>query len=517
MKRLTLQKPKTEEAEKQPTLDVEFRETVAGFATPAVETTTTGCYPNVMAELRARLGRPQPKQQPIEQPSVDQQPQVEVLQPATPLDEFQAYELRRKRFIEQQADADWQEPGDVDEPTPREEDEEEQQQEDGSSANKLLRELQERVGPMKSATRTITALPKQITEKDYWDFINAASRQKELTGEMPSAEFVNEWNEKRLAGELNIGPAQATPTVPVDTTAEELFALVESRPTLQFLPVLGQDGYFISKYSHCLYSLAKTGKTDLIDDLIVNEWREERILYFTEETREAWADRFKVKTRTKEQYQHVVWVHVTQDHLTPEYMLQRIFNGDETLVVIDTIRTLLNPGPGDDQLIKAVGPFVANCNRKRQTLICLHHERKAGGSHGLAAAGSHSLLAVVDRVLELNYSGSSDKRQLKSFGRNHPEVEMFYERRDGVFVPIGTPKQVTLPAVRERCLKLLQDNPGKWFTRKQAEKFLGDPVPSTPQIINAMNELFDEGLARRLPREGKSGVTYKWSLASGQP
>jgi len=59
---------------------------------------------------------------------------------------------------------------------------------------------------------------------------------------------------------------------------------------LEYLPFLAMDGYIVKGWSHLVAGYPKSGKTELAARLC-HEWRDERILYFTEEPQSIWKAR----------------------------------------------------------------------------------------------------------------------------------------------------------------------------------------------------------------------------------
>jgi hypothetical protein len=331
------------------------------------------------------------------------------------------------------------------------------------------------------------------------------------------AEILDRVAKEVQQGEGRTGGDTPGAAFPPDGTVDQLFDLANTRkgdPTAVFLPVLGEFGFLVKGYSTLLVALSKAGKSDLLDDHLL-EWKNEKILYITEESPEVWSDRlFKVKKRQPADYQHVRWLYALDDSWTPDQLIQRMRAGSETLVIMDTVRNILSVKESSNEAVAiAMKPFVTLCRGKKQTFLPVHHERKARGEYGTAASGGNAWLGSVDRVIELDYEGKEDspKRLLNGFGRNFPRKKMIYEKSaEGKMIVLGSPDELALPAVMERCLPLLSKEKG--ITLTETQKRIGKPVPSRTTLQAAYDAHVKNGVATRSPKEDVSGTTYRWRL-----
>jgi hypothetical protein len=276
--------------------------------------------------------------------------------------------------------------------------------------------------------------------------------------------------------------------------------------------VLGQEKFIIKRWSHILAAYPKTGKTELAVRLMA-EWSEEKILYFTEEPESVWQARLRDLPKA---YQHVN-LYFGLGVPTAE-LLARITAGEETVVILDTIRNLLGLRDEKDnsEVARALIPFIAACRSKEQTLIALHHIRKRGGKNGEGISGGHAFFGAVDVAIELSRDGKGDsrRRQLTGWGRVIEVPTVLYQlNEDNTMSLIGSPDQVKITQVKTRCLKALEND---WQTTETLRNSIGDPKPSRDQVNKALEELAAEGRAERNPplSEGKrQGSTYKWRRA----
>jgi len=282
--------------------------------------------------------------------------------------------------------------------------------------------------------------------------------------------------------------------------------------SMNYLPMLGVDGYFVKGWSHIIAGYPKVGKTELIIRS-VSEWHGERILYFTEEPMSLWKARLDI---LPECYglDHVELCFALG--VDPSDILKRIKDGDESVVVIDTVRNLLGIRDESDnsEISRAMIPYVATAREKEKTLIFGHHERKAGGNYGTGITGGHAFLGIVDIGTELSRTKTGNHRRLRGWGRIIDVPELLYEKLDdGKMRVIGSPDAVSFEKVKKLVLSVVDRERRK--TKKIREK-LPDPKPSIDQVIRVLEELAKEKKIRRNPSISKGklqGATYRWRSA----
>jgi hypothetical protein len=310
-----------------------------------------------------------------------------------------------------------------------------------------------------------------------------------------TSDYRNPLSEVKFEREVNLSDLQTK-------------AIEKGEQVVSFLPVLGQDKFIVKGWSHILAGYPKTGKTELIVRLIA-EWPEEKILYFTEEPEGVWEARLRELPKT---YQHVKLYFGLG--VSPLEIQGRIVAGDETVVILDTVRNLLalRDEKDNSEVARALIPFIAASRSKKQTLIALHHDRKGGGEHGEAIAGGHAFLGVIDRALEIKRDGANDSRRLLiGFGRVFLTPDLMYElTSDNAIIALGSPSLVKLHEVKARLVSALEDD---WKKTSALIEAIGDPKPSNDQATKALEELANEGRAERDPpisRGKRQGTTYKW-------
>jgi hypothetical protein len=300
-----------------------------------------------------------------------------------------------------------------------------------------------------------------------------------------------------------------------EVNAEELRRHVRAggKPPLTFLPLLGQEGFFVKGWSHIVAAYPKSGKTELLVRAL-SAWRDESILYMTEEPRGVWEARLELK-RLPETY---ALNHITICYglgMTPDQILNRITGGNETVVVIDTIRNLLglHDESNNSEVARAMIPYIAATREKGKTPVFVHHDKKSGGEDGRGITGGHAFLGVVNIAIEL-LREKGNRRRLRGWGHVIEVPELLYEKQpDGMFKALGSPEAVTLEEVKERVGRALDDN---WQKTAEIDETLGDPKPSRDNLVKALEALAREGQAERDPHLSlgkRQGATYQWRRA----
>ena len=275
-----------------------------------------------------------------------------------------------------------------------------------------------------------------------------------------------------------------------ETDADALLA--EAPPgALEYLPLLGRDGYFVVGWSHILAGYPRTGKTELLVASL-REWLRlgQRVLFFTEEPREMWRQRLHQHQGPWGGLQLVFAL-----CQPPDEILARMVAGKETVVVIDTLRNLgiLGEDECDNSAIAAaIAPWVAASRRHGKTLVMSHHMRKGAGEHGEGISGGHALFGAVDVALELRRDRQPNRRLVKGYARLIQPVDLLYEQeKGGAFKVLGDPAGVTLAEVRSRRARRWGPTGPKrptcwscWTSRSRAENWsarLCTPRPLTAQ------------------------------------
>lgn len=310
-------------------------------------------------------------------------------------------------------------------------------------------------------------------------------------------------------------------------SADQLQAM-ETDP-LEYLPLLGQDGYFIRGMAHLVAAFPKVGKTELMTRIVRDwcyqdpddreDWSEMHpvVAYFSEESTAVWSQRIKnLDFGIGGEHFQIVAAY----GMPPDQVLQRIENEDmlalADVIVLDTLRAFSHiQDENSAEMAAAVKPFVEYCQRKHKTLIILHHTRKSGGEHGEGVAGHHSLIGSFDVIIEIGRVASADnQRTVSVMGRLVNPQKGVYERlEDGSMRWLGSQALVTKAAVKERVLPVLSEA-ADWLTTKEVWAALGPPLVSEEQVRLALLELANAQAVDRKPQlsEDATRKTVRWRL-----
>lgn len=276
---------------------------------------------------------------------------------------------------------------------------------------------------------------------------------------------------------------------------------------LESLPMLGQDGYFIKGWAHILAAYPKVGKTELLF-ACTKEWCTEgqKVLWLSEEGEQVWRHRRVRQADFPEGLRLVFGLgHKERD------LLEEAVSGTEDVVIVDTVRSLLNIRDENDNSVVAatLGRWTAALRPKTQ--IYVHHERKAGGEGGRAIAGGSGFLGIVDRSVELSQDGQAERRRTVFVSSRIVEPpNLLYEMTpEGELMALGSPNDVSLAETKRRVLTVMD---GDLKALSAICNALPEPQPSSSQVRKALGELASEGVIERDPREDRRGTTYRWRI-----
>jgi AAA domain/DnaB-like helicase N terminal domain len=281
---------------------------------------------------------------------------------------------------------------------------------------------------------------------------------------------------------------------------------------LECLPLLGRRGYVVRGWSHVLAAPPKCGKTELPYPCLWDWARAgERVLYVTEEPETVW--RLRLRGDSPPRGVRLVW----GLGAAAGDLLRRAAGGDETVIVLDTLRSLgiLGEDEADNaKVCRAITPWVAACRPAGKTLIGAHHTRKSGGEHGEGISGAHALLAAVDVALELRRSDRGENhRALSAYGRVIEPAELTYHREpDGRMVADdggGTPRG------EASCLDvILQMLPAPGLPGKTIDDLCGEGAGSRKNVSAALLPAVNQRTVLR-QGSGRKGDPYTYTRAPG--
>ncbi|HKP52642.1 MAG TPA: AAA family ATPase [Chloroflexia bacterium] len=283
------------------------------------------------------------------------------------------------------------------------------------------------------------------------------------------------------------------------------------------LPFLGQKGYVIEGWSHVIAGYPRCGKTELIVRLC-REWLDagRSVAYLTEEPKGVWQHRL---AGLEGDWSRLKVVFALSSAL--DVLFARAFSGPEDVVVIDTMRNLLQLMDETDnsRIAQVLNPWVAAARRHNKTLIMAHHMRKGGGDHGEGIAGGHALMGVFDVALTLTKEDRTPRRRrVIAYARLLQPPELLYDQEsDGSLRYKGDPASVQLAEVVERVRGVLSEHGEEWAKTSQVREWVGEPMPSINQVRAALMQLAAQGEVERDPAMGEEvkRQTVLWRLAAG--
>jgi hypothetical protein len=273
------------------------------------------------------------------------------------------------------------------------------------------------------------------------------------------------------------------------------------------LPLVGQGGFVIEGLSNLIAAYPKVGKTSVVFQGAVLPWLAEgrRVVYLSEEPRRLWQNR--VESVEADQLRGLTLVLMAG--YDPRDLFEAAFSGEEEVVIMDTVRAALKFEQETDnsELLRRIEPWIVRAREKGRTLVCLHHETKAGGSHGRGIAGGHALFGAFDMAIEIDRVPEADhRRRVRGYGRLTVPPDFLYEERDGRMVSLGAATVVEEGAVRGRVLDALTEEPQR---AEEVRDRVSEPRPGLRQIRVALQRLVDLGEAVG-SGTGKKGDPRRW-------
>jgi hypothetical protein len=306
----------------------------------------------------------------------------------------------------------------------------------------------------------------------------------------------------------------SSPAPLIELRGDVLAAATPDRAELEFLPLLGRNGYIVRGFSHLFSGAPRVGKTELSCSFLadcVN--RGMRVLLITEEAQPIWEYRLSRRPAAWENLKVIFGLGID-----PSRLLERACSGPEVLVDVDAIRNVLQPEDENDnsEIARVVNPWITGARAAAKTLVMQHHQRKGGGEHGEGIAGGHALLGAFDVALEVLRDRSQHPRRriIRAYARLISPGDLMYEMDEatGDFRALGQPGAVALADVEDRCLALLT---AEWQTTKEVHDGLGEPRPSLEQVRVALLGLGRSGVIDRDPpvAAGEArGRSHRWRL-----
>lgn len=274
---------------------------------------------------------------------------------------------------------------------------------------------------------------------------------------------------------------------------------------LQSLPLLGRDAVVIEGWSTLLVSPPRCGKTELLAHACIPWLRQGKtIVWFSEEPESTWVDRREeLLSRFGSAAPISRLTIVYAIGADPRVMLDRALDGDEDIVIADTLRHAAGIEDENDaaSVRRSVGPWVGGINRAGKTLIAAaHHRKQDSGDAITAVAGSHALAALFDVILELRPDHSGEgRRRLSGTGRRI-EIPTLVLGRDeeGRMYVLGDGRSVTARETQDQCRDAVIAA-GEPLTTTMVWKALGRDAPTLRTVQRALDRLCRQGVICREP------------------
>ena len=285
--------------------------------------------------------------------------------------------------------------------------------------------------------------------------------------------------------------AEAEELEPVDGGVR-IFTIAEARErnqeSIEYLQVLGMDGYVVKGWTHLLAGWWRLGKSELMMACVMPWLRAGlRVIWVTEEPDSIWADRADAADAN---YADIPWENLTLiDAMSgkPSELLATVDALDSDVVIADTIREVCGvlSMKDDDEIRRAVSPWVRKL--RGRTVIFIAQHRKAAGEHGERVEGSVALPSMMDVVIELVRVPGHDRRRKLSVRRRRAVVD-----------------DLTVEMDEDERMTVVPD--GRSLTRMETDAAVGyavneSDVPlTTKQVTQRVNGPTREAVTRALER-----------------
>lgn len=186
-----------------------------------------------------------------------------------------------------------------------------------------------------------------------------------------------------------------------------------------------------------------------------------------------------------------------------------------SLVIVDTLIQLVPIKDINDyaRTARALQPLLALTRRSNAHVLCLHHARKSGGSHGAEGLGSQALSGTVDVILSLKRgehyrSISSTQRR----GRPLEDSVLRLNEDTGLVELAGPKKEIDAELKGEEIIAFLEEQQ-EAVPRKDIE---GSIEGRTTAIRTALAQLVERGKIGR-SGSGRKGDPYRYFSCSRDP
>ena len=173
-----------------------------------------------------------------------------------------------------------------------------------------------------------------------------------------------------------------------------------------------------------------------------------------------------------------------------------------SLVIVDTLIQLVQIGDINDyaRTTRALQPLLALTRRSNAHVLCLHHARKSGGSHGAEGLGSQALSGTVDVILSLKREDhqriiSSTQRR----GRPLEDSVLRLNEDTGLVELAGTKKAMDTELKGEEIIAFLeeQEEPVRMAAIQAELKSKRKPLNDTLRALVEQGKIGCSGSGKR--------------------
>jgi hypothetical protein len=290
-------------------------------------------------------------------------------------------------------------------------------------------------------------------------------------------------------------------------------ARLRHRDSIEYLPVLGVDGFVIKGWSHLFAGWWRLGKTELMAAIVLPWLRTgHRILWISEEPDSVWADRAEMFDGI---YEPVPWDNLKLvDALSwsPDELLAFAASFDSDIVIADTIREVcgIKSMKDDDAVHEAMGPWL-RALRGRTSIFNAQH-RKAAGEDGERVMGTVTLPSKMDVVLELEKVKDQERQRKLTARRRRRAIPPLIVAMDDddriVVIPDGRTRS---RVETETVVAALVNASGSALTTLEVRKLMSN-APSVDTVGRALLAAAKRGEIDRDPPVGEDAErrTPKW-------
>lgn len=297
---------------------------------------------------------------------------------------------------------------------------------------------------------------------------------------------------------------------------------------IQYLPLIGVDGFIVLGWTHIVSAYPKSGKTELLFRNCLEWAKDYKIIYLSEESETIWCQRvskYKENNVLTDKEIEVINQNLTIKpvlYLSIDELEEFIKNIDSDIIVIDTLRGVAGKDIQDETSASSVSHpllrIIRLTQERNKTLIILHHTVKQ--ESGIKAiAGSHALAGHFDILITIEPVDHNNRRRIvKAQGRVIPPKEFVYEMDEKNDFKVVDVVNEEMMLIENMIVNLMQENVGKELTTSEILNSLKEDLENEEikitrnKVKKALNSLKEKQIIKRIPEEEKKGATYRWFI-----